>query len=100
MSKKDVTAVVCAADTLAIGIINGYRNAGKSIPEDLSVVGFDDIVSAKFTVPALTTVKQDIVEKGRLAAKLLLDDLRNKEINHKIITLNPELIIRNSVKHI
>ena len=100
MKNKKVTAIVCAADMLAIGIINGYANEGKSVPEDLSVVGFDDIYSAKLMNPPLTTIKQDIVEKGRLAAKLLLDDLKNKELNHKIITLNPELIIRNSVKRI
>ena len=98
MLNKDITAVVCAADTLAIGIIHGYRNAGKSIPESLSVVGFDDIQPAKMIYPALTTIKQNIGEKGRIAAKLLLDDLNKNQIGHKVITIEPELVIRDSVK--
>ncbi|MBO6280125.1 MAG: LacI family DNA-binding transcriptional regulator [Bacilli bacterium] len=98
--KKDITGIICAADTLAIGIINGLKLKGKRIPDDYSVIGFDDIQSAKYISPSLTTIRQDITEKGRLAAKLLLDDLRNNENNHKQISLAPELIIRDSVKKI
>ena len=98
LERQDITAVVCAADTLAIGIINGYRNAGKNVPDDLSVVGFDDIQSAIMTYPALTTIRQDIKEKAQNAAKLLLDDLQNHEINHRVVEINPELIVRDSTK--
>ena len=98
MKENKVTGIVCAADSLAIGIMNGYRTAGKSVPEDISVIGFDDIQSAKLVYPGLTTIRQDIAEKGRLAAKLLIDDLKNKDNNNKLITLEPELIERNSVK--
>lgn len=100
MENREITAAMCAADTIAIGIMNGYRTALKDIPRDLSVIGFDDIISARIVYPGLTTVKQDISEKGRLAAKLLLDDLKNKEISKKTITLNPELVIRGTVKKI
>ena len=98
MSYKDITAIMCAADTLAIGTIYGYRNAGKNVPEDLSVIGFDDIQSAKMIYPALTTVRQDINYKARIAAELILKDLENNEIGHEIRELSPELIIRESVK--
>ena len=98
--QKDITAAVCAADTLAIGIINGYRYAGKSVPEDLSVIGFDDIISAKMTYPALTTIKQDIQAKAKTAAMLLLDNLQNHIIGNRKVELSPELIIRDSVKKI
>ena len=98
INNKEITAVVCAADTLAIGVVHGYRGAGKSVPDDLSVVGFDDIHSAKMIFPALTTIRQDIGEKGRIAAKLLLDDLNKNQVGHKVVTLEPELIIRDSVK--
>ena len=91
MKDKSITGVICAADSIAIGIMNGYRDEGKTIPEELSIIGFDDIIYAKMAYPGLTTIKQDIGEKGRLAAKLLLDDIRNQENNNKIITLNPEL---------
>ncbi len=100
LKKKDITAVVCAADTLAIGIVNGYRNAGKNVPDDLSVVGFDDIQSAKMIFPALTTIKQDIRAKAKAAANLLIEDLANHNIGNKVMELSPELIIRDSVKKI
>lgn len=98
--EKDITAVVCAADTLAIGITNGYRNAKKMIPDDLSIIGFDDIQAARMISPSLTTVNQDIEEKARVAAKLLLSDLKNKEISNKIIEIKPKLIIRESTKKV
>ena len=100
MQYSDVTGVICAADSLAIGIMNGYRTENKQVPEYLSVIGFDDIIPAKFVFPGLTTIRQDIGEKGRLAAKLLLDDLKNKELNHKEITLTPQLIVRGTARKI
>ena len=96
--EKDATAIVCAADSLAMGIMRSAKNMGKAIPEDLSIVGFDDISSAKYTIPGLTTMKQDILEKARLAATLLLDDIKNKENGHKSYELAPELVVRGTVK--
>ncbi len=69
------TAVVATADILAIGIMEGYRLSGRRIPEDLSVVGFDNLPEGRYTTPKLTTVSQDIAEKARLAAGLLLEQL-------------------------
>lgn len=66
------TAVVTMADVLAIGVINAAQRLGLSIPTDLSVTGFDDIPACQLLQPALTTIHQPIVEKGRLAAELLL----------------------------
>ena len=100
MNNPEITAVVCAADILAMGVIRGYYEAHKQIPEDLSIVGFDDIQSAKLVFPGLTTIKQDIMEKGRLASKLLIDAIvgNDKEIKH--LVLQPTLLVRESVKKI
>ena len=97
---SSVTALVCAADILAMGVLRGYLEAKKHIPDDLSIVGFDDIQSAKLVFPALTTIKQDIMEKGRLTAKLLIDALNNGDKEVKHLVMEPTLIERESVKKI
>ena len=66
------TAVLAMSDMAAIGLMAAAREAGLRVPEDLSVVGFDDLPLAAWTDPGLTTVRQPIVEKGRLAAALLV----------------------------
>lgn len=98
--KIDATGIVCAADSLAMGMMRSCKNMGKAIPDDLSIIGFDDISSAKYTIPGLTTMKQDIVEKARLSATMLLDDIKKKEIGHKIYELQPELVVRGTVKNL
>jgi DNA-binding LacI/PurR family transcriptional regulator len=67
-----ITAVLCFADTVAHGVMLAAQDQGLTIPDDLSVVGFDDNPLAARLRPALTTVRQDIAEKGRLAAELLI----------------------------
>ena len=67
-----ITAVLCFADTVAHGVMLAAQDQGLDIPGDLSVVGFDDNPMAARLRPALTTVRQDISEKGRLAADLLI----------------------------
>ena len=100
MMDKSITAVVCAADILAMGIIRGYYENDKKLPNDLSIVGFDDIQSAKLVYPALTTVKQDIMEKGRLASKLLIDAIIGNDKSIKHLVMQPQLIVRKSVNKI
>lgn len=97
MNNKDITALVCAADILAMGVMRGYYENKMRIPDDLSIVGFDDIQSAKLVNPALTTIKQDIMEKGRLASKLLIDSINENEDSIKHLVLQPKLIERESV---
>ncbi|WP_020614399.1 substrate-binding domain-containing protein [Sediminispirochaeta bajacaliforniensis] len=71
---------------------------GVKIPEDISLVGFDDNLYAKMTSPALTTMRQDVREKGQLAIQKLLRLIKNKEITDLDTRLESELIIRDSVK--
>lgn len=66
------TAVVATADTLAAGLCRGLADAGRRVPGDLSVVGYDDAELARCVTPALTTVRQDVARKGEAAARLLL----------------------------
>lgn len=97
---KGLTGAICAADTMAIGIMTGYRKANKLIPNDLSIIGFDDIQSSALLSPGLTTVKQNIKEKATLSADYLLDIIENNDNNPKEIVLKTELISRETVRKI
>ena len=66
---RDFTAVFCFNDTAAIGAIRAIKDAGLDVPGDISVVGFDDITSAAFSTPSLTTVRQPLIEMGQRGAK-------------------------------
>lgn len=100
MDRKNVTAVVCCSDIVAIGIIRKYNEQNKKIPDDLSIIGFDDIQDAKFIYPSLTTIHQDIRLKGELAAKTIINHFHNERAKDYLVTLDLKLIERESVKRI
>lgn len=93
---KDFTAAVTTADISAAGIIEGVRSAGYSVPEDLSVTGYDDTFISTLVYPQLTTVNQHIKEKATSAVTLLLDKIKGKTGGTNHILLDVELIERNS----
>lgn len=95
---KPFTALFTFNDTSAIGAIQALREAGRRVPEDVSVVGFDDIQSAAFQNPALTTVRQPLREMGKIAAETLLVRITEpaKTAYPKEIVVEPELIVRAS----
>src|SRR6266436_5058439 len=90
------TALFAFNDISAIGAIQALREAGRRVPEDVSVVGFDDIQSAAFQNPALTTVRQPLRDMGVMAAKTLLQRINapTKMPYPKAITIEPEFIVR------
>lgn len=91
------TAVFCSADMVAVGLMATLQAAGLRIPQDISVVGFDDIELAEFTVPALTTIRQDRQRLGRRAAAVLLEQLSLPEAQHRMEPLIPvDLVVRAS----
>ena len=94
------TAIFVIGDIMAIGLMKALRENNKDIPEDYSVIGFDDIKFANYVTPSLTTMRQDIVKKGMLCAKMVLEALEKKSNDRKTVVLKPELIIRDSVKKI
>ncbi|HTX77932.1 MAG TPA: LacI family DNA-binding transcriptional regulator [Terracidiphilus sp.] len=95
--RKDFTAVFCFNDIAAIGAIRALKDAGCAVPEDVSVVGFDDILSAAYSTPSLTTVRQPLMEMGKRGAQVLLDRIANREKQYPSeITMEPELVIRES----
>jgi len=94
---REFTAIFCFNDIAAIGAIRALKDAGLSVPGDVSVVGFDDIQSAEYATPSLTTVRQPLVEMGRRGAQVLLERIAasNKDLPTEIV-MAPELIARES----
>jgi len=94
-----MTALFCASDLMAIGAIQAIRNMGKAVPEDVSVVGYDNISMSEYLSPPLTTVKQDRYRMGYQAAQMLIDMLEGRKV-HPQVTMPAELIVRGSVRAI
>ncbi|MFT5700760.1 MAG: DNA-binding LacI/PurR family transcriptional regulator [Desulforhopalus sp.] len=92
------TAVFCSNDYIALGAMKGARELGLTLPTDLSIVGFDDMQTASYMVPALTTIKQPAYEMGRRAAELLLQ-LTEKQSKPTQDMMDTSLIIRESTTH-
>lgn len=90
------TAIFASNDVMAMGAMDAVRNRGLRIPDDISIVGFDDIPQAEFVRPALTTVRQPLEKMGRVATQMLLDRLENPNKVPERIELPTELIVRNS----
>lgn len=77
----DITAVFCANDTTAIGAMSAFQEAGLKIPEDISVIGVDDIELSRYISPALTTISIPVAEMGKVASKIMIDRING---GHKI----------------
>ena len=94
--KVHFTAIVCYDDIAAIGAIRAIRDHGLRVPEDISVVGFDDIQSAAFHNPSLTTIRQPLHEMGTIAARVVLQRVRGENSVPHMLPVLPELVIRES----
>lgn len=94
------TGVVAAADILAIGAIKGFYEAGKRVPEDYSIIGFDDVEISQYMTPGLTTIRQQISLKGEKAVELLLKHIEDPTLPKQEEILPLQLIARGSVKKI
>jgi LacI family transcriptional regulator/LacI family repressor for deo operon, udp, cdd, tsx, nupC, and nupG len=89
-----ITAIFCYNDMIAIGVLMACQERGIVVPQELSVIGFDDIKMASYMTPPLTTIHQPKVQLGRLAAQVLLDLLQNRPGRNHM--LPPILVLRSS----
>ena len=95
--RANFTALFAFDDASAIGAIRAFLDAGLRVPEDVSVVGFDDIQNAAYHNPRLTTVRQPLREMGRIAASVLLERINAPERSDgSFVIVDPELIVRDS----
>ncbi len=91
----ELTAVLVGNDQMALGLLRRLHEAGREVPHDLSVVGFDDIPEAAYFTPPLTTVRQDFAELGRRCLHILLGRIEG-EVGPKRVVVAPELVVRGS----
>lgn len=94
----EISALVVDADIVALGIMKTFQDRGFWVPDTISIVGFDDIQAASFTTPGLTTIRQFISKKGKLAAELVMEDILSNKITTKNEMIESQLIIRGSTK--
>jgi DNA-binding LacI/PurR family transcriptional regulator len=92
----EISAVFCGNDTMALGVMRALTEAGRRVPEDVSVVGFDDVPEAGYFLPPLTTVRQDFGEVGRRALGALRERMTGIGDPAPRIRIAPELIVRSS----
>jgi DNA-binding LacI/PurR family transcriptional regulator len=90
------TALFAYNDISAVGAMRAFQEAGLRVPQDISVVGFDDISIASFSIPPLTTVRQPLERMGQIAAQTLLDRIEDRTPFVSEIAVEPELISRRS----
>ena len=90
----DCDAIFCVSDNIALGVIKRLAEAGVRVPEDVAVVGFDDIPIAAFSTPGITTVRQDVHEGGRMLVRNLLKLMNGEAVAHAVMPV--QLIVRQS----
>lgn len=90
------TAVVCASDMMAFGAVRAARERGLTVPDDFSVVGFDDSPLIVFADPPLTTVRQPVEAMGQAAVNALLEEINGNPAPHAEFVFMPELVVRGS----
>jgi DNA-binding LacI/PurR family transcriptional regulator len=96
LARGSFTALFAYNDISAIGSIWAFREAGFRVPEDISVVGFDDIPGTAFANPALTTVRQPLIRMGQIAAQTVVDQIEGRGEYVTEIAIEPEFVVRAS----
>ena len=94
--ERGVTGVICSSDVLALGVIRGVRRRGLRVPDDVSVVGYDDSAFMNCADPPLSTVRQPIEAMGRAAVQLLTAQIAGKKVAADELLFEPELVVRGS----
>ena len=92
------TAIFCANDHMAMGVINACQDLCIKIPDTISIVGFDDNITCKVYNPQLTSVRMLLSEMGEKAAEILLNDINKRSMGPKHYLLPTKLIVRDSVR--
>lgn len=97
-NKKDIDAIFCASDEIAMGAINALRDKGIKVPEDIDVMGFNNIYSADIFYPKLTTVAQPMYDMGSVGMRMLIKSINKEELEKQNYVLDYEIIERDSCK--
>lgn len=97
-AKRRPTAILTSSDLVAVGALKAFLSSGINIPEDMSIVGFDDILLSSYLHPSLTTVRQPKYEMGRTATEILLRFIRGEksDMSSSLVIVEPEVVERDS----
>lgn len=93
---KGCTAIICSTDLMALGAVRAVRSRDLSVPEDISVVGYDDSMLMAYTDPPLTTVRQSVLAMGSAAVQALVDEIAGRAPTRVELLFAPELVVRGS----
>lgn len=94
--RRGATAIVCGSDLMALGVVRAARERGLRVPDDISVVGFDDSPLIAYTDPPLTTIRQPVAAMASAAVQALLDEIAGARPPAREYVFEPELVLRNS----
>lgn len=97
---QQMTAIFTSSDILALGMMKSLNDHGKKVPDDISIVGFDDLMISRYSSPSLTTIRQDVFRKGAVLAETAIEDIENQDMEPKQIMLPVELVTRSSTTNI
>ena len=95
---QKIEGIICASDEIAMGAINALRDKGIKVPEEVSVIGFNDIDLAHVFYPKLTTISQPMYDMGSIAMRMLIKIINNKPLDQDHFVLDHDLIERDSCK--
>jgi len=98
LKNNEIDAVFCASDELAMGVINALRDMGRKIPEEIDVIGFDNIYSAAYFYPKLTTVEQPMYDMGSVGMRMLIKIINGAELVQHHFVLPHQIVERDSCK--
>jgi LacI family transcriptional regulator len=94
---RNFTALFAFNDISAVGAIRALHEAGLRVPDDVSVIGFDDVLGAPFGIPSLTTIRQPLREIGKAGAEFLINRINHPKVPYpQQVVMQPELVIRES----
>lgn len=94
----DYSAVICANDLMALGAINALKELSYRIPEDVQVIGYDNMFFSQYITPALSTIQHPIIEMGRIAADFMLQALEDKSEAYPFVKLKTRLLLRQTTR--
>jgi DNA-binding LacI/PurR family transcriptional regulator len=96
LAEKGCTAIVCGSDLMALGAVRGVRSVGMRVPDDISVIGYDDSTLIAFTDPPLTTIRQRVLAMGEATVQALVDEISGMPASRTEYVFRPELVVRGS----
>jgi LacI family transcriptional regulator len=98
LSKTKIDSIFCTSDEIAVGVINALRDNGIRVPEDIDVMGFNNVYLASVFYPKLTTISQPIYDMGSIGMRMLIKMINKEKLEERNYILPHELIERDSCK--